>query len=164
MANLDAFTAALAARNQPNAAFNALAKLADDILDLKQFTLMSSDHHRNVACRIFTTHPDEYPVGGEKPVPDNHWTQTVLDRKETFVANSIEEIAAVFPDWELIQSLGLESCLNLPIIIDDTVVGTLNCLNGAGHFTPERVAAANQLKLPGAVAFLLAAQTSGSQT
>ena len=164
MTDFAPFVAALARPNASEAAFKALAELANGILDLKQFTLMSRDYERGVACRIFTTHPDTYPVGGEKPVQINRWTETVLDRQETFVANSIEEIAEVFPDWELIQSLGLESCLNLPIIIDDVVVGTLNCLNGPGHFTPDRVEAANQLKLPGAVAFLLAAQASGTQT
>ena len=95
---------------------------------------------------------------------DTIWTETVLGRQDTFVGNTIEELAAVFPDWEKIQSLGLESCLNLPIIINGNVVGTLNCLNVADHFTVERVAAANQLKLPGAAAFLLAAQASGSVT
>jgi len=34
--------------------------------------------------------------------------------------------------------------------------GTLNCLDVAGHYTPERVAAAETLKTAGALAFLLA--------
>ena len=34
--------------------------------------------------------------------------------------------------------------------------GTLNCLHEAGHYTPERVAAAETLKPAGALAFLLA--------
>ena len=95
---------------------------------------------------------------------DNIWTQTVLAGQQAYVGNSIEALAEVFQDWEKIQSLGLGSCLNLPIIVGGQVLGTLNCLNVAGHFTPERVAAADQLKLPGAVAFLLARQNAGLKT
>ena len=158
------FVAALAETNASEEAFKALAQLAYDILELKQFTVMTVDQERGVAARIFSDDPIPYPVGGEKPILDTIWTETVLGQQETFVGNTIEELAVVFPDWEKIQSLGLESCLNLPIVVDGTVIGTLNCLNVAGHFTPERIAAANQLKLPGAAAILLAAQTSGSNT
>ncbi len=164
MADFAPFVAALAGPNASKAAFKALAQLAYDILHLKQFTVMAVDLDRGVAARIFSDDPEPYPVGGEKPILDTIWTETVLGRQETFVGNTIEELAVVFPDWEKIQSLGLESCLNLPIIIDGHVMGTLNCLNVAGHFTPERITAANQLKLPGAAAFLLAAQTSGPKT
>lgn len=48
--------------------------------------------------------------------------------------------------------------MNVPINIRGQVVGTLNCLNVAGHFTPERVAASEALKVPGALAFLMAQQ------
>ncbi len=164
MADFAPFVAALAQPNASRGAFKALAQLAYDILDLKQFTVMSVDQKRGVAARIFSDDPVPYPVGGEKPILKTIWTETVLGRQETFVGNTIEDLAEVFPDWEKIQSLGLESCLNLPIIIDGDVVGTLNCLNVADHFTPERISAANQLKLPGAAAFLLASQASGPKT
>ncbi len=164
MVDFAPFVAAMAGPNASPAVFKALAQLAYDVLDLKQFTIMTVDQKRGVAARIFSDDPVPYPVGGEKPILDTIWTKTVLERQETFVGNTIEDLAEVFPDWEKIQSLGLESCLNLPIIIDGNVMGTLNCLNVAGHFTPERVAAANQLKLPGAAAFLLAAQASGAKT
>ena len=165
MTSTDSYTKAVSGRsNQPGSTFQALASLAYAILDLKQFTMMASDEVRGVAKRIYSDNPLAYPIGGEKPIPRNVWTETIFDRHEIFVGNSIEELATVFPDWELIQSLGLESCLNLPIIIENKVVGTLNCLNVAGHFTPARIEAANQLTLPGMVAFLLAAQRSGLQT
>ena len=79
----------------------------------------------------------------------------MLLRHQPFIGNSIEDLAAVFPDWEKIQSLGLESCLNLPVVVGNKVIGTLNCLNVAGHFTPARVSAANQLALPAVATFLL---------
>jgi len=146
---------ALASNDQPHATFAALEQLVDNTIGVKLFTLMEIDRPRGVARRNYSNHPDAYPVSGEKPVQQNAWTEQVQDRQETFVANTIEEIAAVFPDHEIIASLGCQSCLNLPIVVQDTVIGTLNCLHTAGHYTPDRVAAAQSLKQAGALAFLL---------
>ncbi len=141
---------------QPETTFKALERLVDRTIGVKLFTLMEVDHARNVAWRSYTNMPDAYPVLGEKPRMQNKWSDIVDGRHQTFVANSIAEIAEVFPDHELIRSLGCESCLNLPIFINGQMRGTLNCLHVAGHYTPTRVAAAETLKPAGALAFLLA--------
>lgn len=149
-------TAAAQGRSQPETTFKALQQLVQDTIGAKLFTLMEVDHKRGVAWRSYTNMPDAYPTKGEKPLMQNRWSDIVFGKHETFVANSIEEIADVFPDYELIQSLGCESCLNLPIIINGELRGTLNCLHDAGHYTPDRIAAAETLKPAGAQAFLLA--------
>ena len=79
------------------------------------------------------------------------------DRQEIFVANSIKDISEVFPDHALIKSLGCESCMNVPIVVGGAVIGTLNCLDVAGHFTPERIAQAEVFKLPATIVFQLGA-------
>ncbi|TDL75121.1 GAF domain-containing protein [Palleronia sediminis] len=152
------YTQALAAKDQPETTFAALADLVRQTVGAKLFTTMSIDRDRGVARRNYTTMPDAYPVSGEKPLNKDRWGDIVEGQHKTFVANSIEEIADVFPDWELIRSLGCESCMNVPVVIGGQVLGTLNCLHDAGHYTPERVAAAENLKLPGAAAFLLHAK------
>jgi len=43
----------------------------------------------------------------------------------------------------------------VPIIVAGEFNGTINCLHEAGYYTPERVEAAEALKLPGAVCLLL---------
>jgi GAF domain-containing protein len=141
---------------QPETTYMALERLVDETIGVKLFTIMEIDHDRNVAWRSYTNMPEAYPALGEKPRTQNKWSDIVEVQHKTFVANTIEEIAEVFPDYELIQSLGCESCLNLPIFINGEMRGTLNCLHEAGHFTPERVAAAETLKTAGALAFLLA--------
>ena len=150
-------TQALAAPDQPISAFKALETLVKDTIGAQLFTLMQIDHARGVAWRNYSNMPDAYPTNGEKPVQNNAWTDHVQKRHGTFVANSIDEIAAVFPDHALIQSLGCESCINIPVVIGGEVIGTLNCLHEAGHYTPDRVAASESLKEPGALAFLLSA-------
>lgn len=148
-------TEALASKDQPDATFKALERLVNETVGVTLFTLMEIDHVKRVARRNYTNMPKQYPVSGEKPMQPNRWSEKVEGRHETFVANTIEEIDEVFPDAELIASLGCESCMNVPIVVAGQVLGTLNCLNVAGHFTPERVAAAEGLKEAGAIVFLL---------
>jgi transcriptional regulator with GAF, ATPase, and Fis domain len=147
---------ALAAPNQPEAVFAALEAEVQATIGVKLFTLMTIHRDRNVARRSYSNMPDAYPTSGEKEMQPNAWSEQVEERQETFVANSIEDIAAVFSDADLIQSLGCESCINIPIVVAGQVIGTLNCLHDAGHYTPERVAASESLKSAGALAFLLA--------
>lgn len=152
-------TEALAHTEQPATYHAALERLVDRVVGVKLFTLLVRDTSRAVVRRTYTNMPDAYPVLGEKPVQENAWTEAVLGRGETFLANTIDELAAVFSDFELIRSLGCESCINVPVTIGGEVVGTLNCLHEARHYTAPHVAAAESLKLPGAVAFLLHADT-----
>jgi GAF domain-containing protein len=151
------FLAAVALRGaQPRAAFDALCALTERHVGVKLFTLMTRDPFEGWAERIYSNRPEAYPVSGRKPANRTRWSEEVIERRQIFVANDIAAIAEVFPDHALIRSLGCESVINVPVEIDGEVVGTINCLHEAGFYTPARVAAAQALKLPGAVCFLLA--------
>lgn len=143
--------------DQPFRTFAALERLAIDLVGARLFTLMSVDMARGVGCRFHSNMPDAYPTSGTKPIPENEWTGIVIERQETFVANDIEGIARVFPDFELIRSLGCEAVLNIPIVVNGRVLGTINCLDAAGAYTKERIDRASDLTLPGAACFLLEA-------
>ncbi|MEM8729395.1 MAG: GAF domain-containing protein [Pseudomonadota bacterium] len=147
---------ALARPDQPTATFAALEACVDAAIGVRLFTLMTLDHEAGLARRCYSNRPEAYPVSGAKPMIEDAWSARVIGQHEMFVANTIEEIAAVFGDHALIQSLGCESCLNIPVTVAGQVIGTLNCLHTAGHYTPERVAQADALKTPGALALLLA--------
>ena len=156
MPDYTSFTQAVAAKGaQPDAAFDALRALTDEVVGVKLFTVMTHDPVNRVAQRIYSNMPDAYPVSGTKPANDTDWTRQVIAEKRTFVANDIGGIARVFSDHELIRSLGCESVINVPIVIDGEVLGTINCLHEAGFYTAEKVKAAEALKLPGAVCLLL---------
>ncbi|MCY6379865.1 GAF domain-containing protein [Hoeflea prorocentri] len=141
----------------------ALEELTQARIGVKLFTLMTFDRESRLARRSYTNMPDAYPSSGTKPVGSDHWTSHVLDGRNSFVANDIESIAAVFDDHELIQSLGCESVLNVPIVVGGEVLGTINCLHEAGFYTPDKVAAAEILKLPGSVCFLMEKLSKGGQ-
>ncbi len=147
---------AIASSNQPHATYVALEKEVDDTIGIKLFTLMEIDRERAVARRSYSNRPDAYPTSGEKPLESGTWSDNVQQNHQIFVANSIEDIADVFSDYALIQSLGCESCINIPIVIAGDVVGTLNCLHEAGHYTADKLALAESLKVTGALAFLMA--------
>jgi GAF domain-containing protein len=153
--NYTAFLTALADRGQPKKAFDALCALTAEHVGVKLFTLMTRDPVEGYAERIYSNMPDAYPVSGRKPANRTRWSEEVIEQRRIFVANDIESIAGVFPDYELIQSLGCESVINVPIEIDGEVVGTINCLHEADFYTPDRIAAAEALKLPAAACFLL---------
>jgi GAF domain-containing protein len=150
------FTQAVAKETeQPEAAFDALRALTDAIVGVKLFTVMTHDSVNGVAQRIYSNMPEAYPVSGTKPANETDWSRQVITEKRTFVANDIEGIAKVFSDHELIRSLGCESVINVPIVVGGEVMGTINCLHEAGFYTEDKVAAAEALKLPGAVCLLL---------
>ena len=139
----------------PDKVFAALEELTREVVGVKLFTVMTSDTGRRVSERVYSNMPDAYPVSGTKPYNETHWSDITLRQKRTFVANTIEDIADVFDDHELIKSLGCKSVINVPIIVDGLVLGTINCLHEAGFYTEERVRAADALKLPGTVCMMM---------
>lgn len=108
-------------------------------LGTRLFTVTKLDEDKAVFSRVFTSHPKEYPVSGTKPMERDGWYDTTIAGRRTFVANTPPEFAKYFFDHELIVSLGLGSCINVPVVADGQVLGTVNLLAEAGHFTPLRL-------------------------
>lgn len=140
--------------SDPNRLMEIVAQTASELLEVDFVTLSLFDQNTWESERLYSTRPEQYPVSGKKPVNQTWWTDWVMIKKRTFVANSKEEIADVFFDHTEILKLGCESIINIPIVFRGTVIGTINCLAAAEHFTPELVARSERLKLPGALAFL----------
>jgi GAF domain-containing protein len=139
----------------PARAFDALAALAQSVVGAKLFTVTLVDPVRREATRVYSNQPQAYPVSGTKSAEETDWSRQVLGEGRTFVANDIDAIAAVFPDHALIASLGCESVINVPVTLGGRVIATVNCLDAAGHYTADRVAAAEALKLPALACLLL---------
>ena len=149
------FLAALAETDQPRAVFAALETITKESVGTILFTAMTHDADAMRSLRVYSGNEAAYPLGGWKPLREGPWKSTVLDGKRPFSALTIEEIAVVFPDWPLIQSLDCESAMNLPVIVAGKVIGTLNLLDVKGHYTPVRVEAAKALTPYAAIAFLV---------
>jgi GAF domain-containing protein len=110
-------------------------------LGTRLFTVTKLDEDKALFARVFTSHPVEYPVSGTKPMEKDGWYDTTIAGKRTFVANTPPEFAKYFFDHALIVSLGLGSCINVPVVDQGRVLGTVNILAEAEHFTAEKLAA-----------------------
>ncbi|MGV3549344.1 GAF domain-containing protein [Rhizobium sp.] len=157
-ADLAAFDHAIASEAGPDAPWIALQDLTRKVIGAKLFTTMTVDMASELARRAYTSDPASYPASGTKPIHYDSWFDIVHKQRDNFVANTIEDIAKVFSDYELIDSLGCQSVINIPVEVGGELLGTVNCLDVAGHYTPERVAAAELLKAPARMAFLAAAR------
>jgi hypothetical protein len=151
------FVDAVSEARGSEASWKALSDLAGSIVGHRLFTVMTVDMAAGVARRAYSSHPPEYPVSGTKPIHRDAWFDIVHRQRASFVANSIDDIAKVFPDHQLIASLGCGSVLNLPVVLEGDLVATINLLDVAGHYTPERVALAEaQLAIPARLCVALA--------
>ena len=139
------FARSISAAKTSGAVWEALRDYSAATVGHKLFTVMTVDIAAGLARRAYSDHPDVYPVSGTKPIHHNEWFDIVHGERRSFVANSIEDIAKVFPDFELIASLGLGSVLNLPVVLGGELVATINMLHAEQHYSPERTASAEAL-------------------
>ncbi len=116
--------------------FDALRQAAG----VRLFTITVVDREAGLARRAYSSHPVDYPVTGTKPIGDDGWSRQVLGQGQSFVANTTPEFAIYFGDHALINALGCQSAMNIPVQREGVVAGTVNLLDVEGHFTPERAA------------------------
>ena len=141
--------------------FAALDRLCQNVVGHGLFSCSRFDldaRGGGTAARIYSSDEENYPTSGVKDIVPNRWTGIVVDRHETFVANSVEEFSDVFPDHAFIASLGLGSVVNLPVLVRGTFLGTVNILAEAGFFTSGRLSRLGQLEAPSQLAFLIERQ------
>jgi len=162
-AALAEFRAALANDTHGEAPWQALQALAQELIGCKLFTVTTVDLDANLARRLYTNMAEAYPVSGTKPITVDPWFELVVEGRKLFVANTLDEIANHFPDWELIGSLGCGSCVNMPVVVGGTVLGTVNMLDEEQHFTLERVALIENLQVPAIAAFLAARESAANE-
>jgi GAF domain-containing protein len=153
------FDAAISEAKGAEAAFKALQTLTEATVGTKLFTFMTVDMTAELARRAYTSDPTNYPGSGTKPIRYDSWFDIVHKQRQYFVANTIADIAKVFPDYELIDSLGCQSVVNMPVVIGGELIGTVNMLHEDGYYTPERVQLIRDvLAVPAKLAALVAAR------
>lgn len=143
MAELDSISTALeefyANIKSGTKPFEALHKLVENTVGAILFTVMEVDLEAGLAIRSYTSDQENYSASGSKPIHRDDWFELVCVERQPFVANTIKDIEKVFPDFDLIWSLGCGSVVNLPIIIRGDFVGTINLLHEEHYYTSERV-------------------------
>ncbi len=149
----------LKAATTQDAIFTALYRFSDRVVPVRLWTVMTVDLNTGLARRAYSNMPDAYPASGTKPIVRNEWFDIVHGEKRSFIANTLAEIADVFPDADLIGRLGCGSVLNLPVFQGEELLATVNLLDREGHFTPDRADLCDRLLSGPATAALLAARS-----
>lgn len=134
-----------------NTSEQLMALIADELAltaEVGLVTITSVDPIDHTYERLFSSMPDVYPVSGLKPANPTQWSETVIKKKQSFVANDKSSLAEVMSDHALIASLGFESILNIPLVLRGQVIGTLNCLSGPQHFSPKKISTCEDMIIP----------------
>lgn len=131
-----------------------IANKAHQKVKPRLFAILEVNRGDGIVCCSYSSMPERYPAGDEKPLTDSVWANSVLENNETYLAG-IEEISDIFPDHELMQSLGCGSCLIVPIGSDKVVMGAFIFLAKEGYFTSKRIKAAESLREEGLKALMM---------
>ncbi len=129
-----------AAPGQPTVLFDALACRLKEAVGYRLFTLLYADG--SDVARIYSSDPVAYPVSERKHMGPTPWGDHVMKGQKPWLGRSMDDIRWAFFDHELIASLGCGACINLPVIYDGTVVGTMNLLDAENSYDESHLAAA----------------------
>ena len=122
-----------------NEFYKKLDKTIKNYIGHRLFTLTVVDHSIKYVERVYSNNTKIYPLLGTKPIPKNSWTNKVINNKKYFFGESKNQIKKLFFDYKKIFSLECGSIINIPIINDQKILGTLNILHKERFYTKKSV-------------------------
>lgn len=124
-------------------------------IGVRLFTVLAWVPQRRALRRVHSSHPEQYPVGGEKTIEvAQDWLATCIEGRRPYFGPDQAAVRQIFADHELIESLGCSSVINVPVLGDDgEVLGVLNILHAEGTYDDASVAAAEALAKDAATGF-----------
>jgi hypothetical protein len=122
---------------QPNSLYAALDRATKAIAGHRLFTLLYVDGDDVV--RTYSNRPAEYPVSGRKPMGKTPWGDHVLRGAKPYLGRDAAGIRWAFFDHALIESMGLRSVINIPVIYDGLCIGAMNLLDVEHHYQGHHV-------------------------
>lgn len=125
---------AIAADPDPQAGFRAVDALVQKAFGHKLLTVLRYLPETVEVERLYSSHPDTYPLGGRKQKQGTAWGEQVLDRGEIYICADPADIERTFSDHALIFGLGVGGMMNVPILFAGRCLGTLNISHEAGRF------------------------------
>jgi hypothetical protein len=127
------------------------------------FTVMEIVEDGTEAQRIYTNDAAAYPVTGRKPLNRDDWYARVIVGQHCFLAMRPEDFRDVFFDHEKIVEMGLGSAINVPVMVEGRVRGTINLLDRTGAYQESMLQVCEQLAKGAAVNAFLAADNGLSR-
>jgi hypothetical protein len=106
----------------------------------KLFTVLVIDRELGLIQRVYTSDPVAYPGGGVKPLlREGEFFRQVVQAGDSRICRNRDECRAAFFDHALIEQLGCESAINVPIRNKNRTLGSLNLLHESGWYTPQMI-------------------------
>ena len=149
------FEEALARNTDPLATGAALHALADALIGARLFTLTAIEMPLMQVRRVYSSHPEVYPVLGTKPIVLDDWFEAMRTERRITAINTAAGMEGQFPDLDLIRSLGCNASLSVPIMVGNELIGTINALDAEGRYGPEAITRAADLFVPATAVFLI---------
>ena len=103
--------------------------------------------------RVYSTRPDVYPVGATTNKRETSWGRHVLQQRRVFVGEGSLAMAAAFDDQVAMERVGIQSIVNVPIVIRDICLGVLNFGFGVDRVEGRQLTAARLLGIVAGGAF-----------
>ena len=130
------------------ALYQATQDALGDLLGHGLFTLLTVLPGGEEVQRFWSSNEAAYPLTGRKQIGSTPWGEKVLRRHEHFVGRDAAAIRWAFADHELIGSLGLGSVINIPVLAQGRILGTLNLLNSEGWYDEQMAEVAKVFAAP----------------
>ncbi|WGW11363.1 GAF domain-containing protein [Saxibacter everestensis] len=111
-------------------------------IGVKLFTVLGFADQGRTMCRIYSTHPVAYPVGGTKDTSQDvaaEWLALAIEEQKPYFGQGPAEVERIFKDAEVIRSLGCGTIINAPVVKDGVTIGALNILDAEGAYDQESV-------------------------
>ncbi|WRT63341.1 uncharacterized protein IL334_000246 [Kwoniella shivajii] len=124
----------------PNAPqFEEIAGKAQKSFGYVNFTVLQWIEERHALKRIYSSHPDDYPVGGEKIMTKGApWPSTVVKARKPYASWNIEEIQSTYVDAPALIALGIHQTISVPVLDDQgNTVAALSFSGVKGQYTEE---------------------------
>lgn len=141
LADLAALSRVVREAGQGALLFDAVHRLAQEVIGCRLFTIMRFDASRFEVERLFSNRHDVYPLGGRKKKAGSAWGDQVLTRHQPFLGKDRDAIRTHFDDHDTLFAMGLGSILNIPVAYDGQCVGTMNLTHEEGWYDAGKMAA-----------------------
>ncbi len=150
---VDALRAAVAQADPANAIFRVIDDIAVRRMAITVFSASTCFVESMELERIYSSRPDIYAQGARKSKRETRWGRLVMLDRQVFVGEGSLEMAAAFDDQERMESIGIHSIVNVPVVVRDRCAGVLAFGLGTERVRPADIVLARFLGLASSAAF-----------
>lgn len=124
----------LAANSDPSHAYRTIDAVLEKYVGYKLLTVLVCIVAERSVERTYSSNEALYPIGGRKKNLDSAWGRIVVDAAQPLISRNDRDIEAIFADFETLRGLGISGMINMPVVANGVVIGSLNISGEAGQF------------------------------